>query len=157
MEFKKILVPVDGSDPSMNAFHCALDLAKAHKTEMILLYVIDANEMFYATNQVMLSGEFFETMKGVGTKLIEKLVSEIPEDVPHKSICVVGIPGETASDIAKSEEVDLIVMGNSGKGRIQCFRHRQCQPVRHPPRRMPGSDCQVIRVYKRIRMFLPEK
>ena len=104
MEFKKILVPVDGSDPSMNAFHCALDLAKAHKTEMILLYVIDANEMFYATNQVMLSGEFFETMKGVGTKLIEKLVSEIPEDVPHKSICVVGIPGETASDIAKSEK-----------------------------------------------------
>ena len=111
MEFKKILVPVDGSDPSMNAFHCALDLAKAHKTEMILLYVIDANEMFYATNQVMLSGEFFETMKGVGTKLIEKLESEIPDDVPHKSICVVGIPGETASDIAKSEEVDLIVMG----------------------------------------------
>ena len=116
MEFKKILVPVDGSDPSMNAFHCALDLAKAHKTEMILLYVIDANEMFYATNQVMLSGEFFETMKGVGTKLIEKLVSEIPEDVPHKSICVVGIPGETASDIAKSEEVDLIVMGTRGYG-----------------------------------------
>lgn len=38
---------------------------------MILLYVIDANEMFYATNQVMLSGEFFETMKGVGAKLIE--------------------------------------------------------------------------------------
>ena len=43
MEFKKILVPVDGSDPSMNAFHCALDLAKAHKIEMILFYVIDAN------------------------------------------------------------------------------------------------------------------
>ena len=121
MEFKKILVPVDGSDPSMNAFHCALDLAKAHKTEMILLYVIDANEMFYATNQVMLSGEFFETMKGVGTKLIETLVSEIPEDVPHKSICVIGIPGETASDIAKSEEVDLIVMGNSGKGAFNAF------------------------------------
>ena len=77
--------------------------------------------MFYATNQVMLSGEFFETMKGVGTKLIEKLVSEIPEDVPHKSICVVGIPGETASDIAKSEEVDLIVMGNSGKGAFNAF------------------------------------
>ena len=110
MEFKKILVPVDGSDPSMNAFHCALDLAKAHKTEMILLYVIDANEMFYATNQVMLSGEFFETMKGVGTKLIEKLESELPEDVPHKSICVVGIPGETASDIAKS-----------GKGAFNAF------------------------------------
>ena len=121
MEFKKILVPVDGSDPSMNAFHCALDLAKAHKTEMILLYVIDANEMFYATNQVMLSGEFFETMKGVGAKLIEKLVSEIPEDVPHKSICVVGIPGETASDIAKSEEVDLIVMGNRGMGVLAGF------------------------------------
>ena len=116
MEFKKILVPVDGSDPSMNAFHCALDLAKAHKTEMILLYVIDANEMFYATNQVMLSGEFFETMKGVGTKLIEKLVSEIPEDVPHKSICVVGIPGETASDIAKQYGIKVYTVGIGTNG-----------------------------------------
>lgn len=48
-------------------------------------------------------------------------MSEIPEDVPHKSICVIGIPGETASDIAKSEEVDLIVMGNSGKGAFNAF------------------------------------
>lgn len=55
METKKILVPVDGSEPANRAFHIALDLAAKDKAEVTLIDVVDANDMLYATSKVMIS------------------------------------------------------------------------------------------------------
>ena len=51
METKKILVPVDGSEPANRAFHIALDLAAKDKAEVTLIDVVDANDMLYATSK----------------------------------------------------------------------------------------------------------
>ena len=41
MEFKKILVPVDGSETAEKAFKVGLDMAIKHNAELFLLYVAD--------------------------------------------------------------------------------------------------------------------
>ena len=51
MEMKKILVPIDGSEPSKNAFKLALALASKMDSEVILLNVADVNEMTYTVEQ----------------------------------------------------------------------------------------------------------
>lgn len=66
METKKILVPVDGSEPANRAFHIALDLAAKDKAEVTLIDVVDANDMLYATSKVMISPEFYTTIKRKG-------------------------------------------------------------------------------------------
>ena len=78
METKKILVPVDGSEPANRAFHIALDLAAKDKAEVTLIDVVDANDMLYATSKVMISPEFYTTIKRKGKELITKLEKEIP-------------------------------------------------------------------------------
>lgn len=40
--YKRILVPVDGSDISINALQEAIKLAKIHKSELKIIYI--ANE-----------------------------------------------------------------------------------------------------------------
>lgn len=44
MEFKKILVPVDGSETAEKAFKVGLDMAIKHNAELFLLYVADMND-----------------------------------------------------------------------------------------------------------------
>ena len=39
--FKKILLPISGSDESIEAAEFAVELAKAHDSQIIALYVVD--------------------------------------------------------------------------------------------------------------------
>ena len=93
METKKILVPVDGSEPANRAFHIALDLAAKDNT----------------------------TIKRKGKALITKLEKEIPESIPHSTEIHVGLPGQMIASVAKEGHFDLIIMGNSGKGALDAF------------------------------------
>ena len=113
METKKILVPVDGSEPANRAFHIALDLAAKDKAEVTLIDVVDANDM--------LSPEFYTTIKRKGKELITKLEKEIPESIPHSTEIHVGLPGQMIASVAKEGHFDLIIMGNSGKGALDAF------------------------------------
>lgn len=121
MDTKKILVPVDGSEPANRAFHIALDLAAKDKAEVTLIDVVDANDMLYATSKVMISPEFYTTIKRKGKELITKLEKEIPESIPHSTEIHVGLPGQMIASVAKEGHFDLIIMGNSGKGALDAF------------------------------------
>ena len=110
MEFKKILVPVDGSEAAGNALHYAVNMARNHGSSITLISVVDANDLLRETNDVMLTDEFMETLKVEGKEI-----------VAHDEVTVLGTPGYLIAKHAEEEGVDLIVMGNSGKGAFSSF------------------------------------
>ena len=114
MEMKKILVPIDGSEPSKNAFKLALALASKMDSEVILLNVADVNEMTYTVEQFdiltdsyfgkkdMPAGEYkdyradvFKAANEKGNELTRELVEQIPEGITYTVTTKIGTPGPT--------------------------------------------------------------
>lgn len=99
----KILVPMDFSDSSMNAFQYALNLVDSDNSiQLILLHVIDQDdnpvEMMEAMNQ-------FDTLK-----------SHVPQFVNHLEIIVKhGSMIETIVETANEIKPKLVLMGTKGK------------------------------------------
>jgi len=113
MEFKRLLVPVDGSEYSMNAAQCALELAKGMGAEIILLHC-------HRPFPVMLGEPFLQ--KAIDHRLdkSQKLL------VPYKELfnkhgiqftdrILDGPPRDIISEVAGIEKCDMIVMGSRGR------------------------------------------
>ena len=162
MEFKKILVPVDGSEAAGNALHYAVNMARNHGSSITLISVVDANDLLRETNDVMLTDEFMETLKVEGKEIVAQAAKDIPEEIPHDEVTVLGTPGYLIAKHAEEEGVDLIVMGNSGKGAFSSFvtgsvsqyviHHVKC-PVKLIHFTFP-ADCAVIKTGKLVFLFI---
>ena len=66
MAIKKVIIPVDGSGASENAFHAGIELAGKYGAEILLLNVVDATEMIDPINKMMLSDEYRKAIKEKG-------------------------------------------------------------------------------------------
>ena len=121
MNFKKILVPVDGSGAADNALRCGVDMARTYNAALYVLAAADVSEAAYPLMQVNLDRTGFSSVKEKAEAVMEKAKQQIPEDVPFTPITRAGIPGNVIADLVKEESIDLIVMGNSGKGSLSSF------------------------------------
>ena len=110
-------------------------MARNHGSSITLISVVDANDLLRETNDVMLTDEFMETLKVEGKEIVAQAAKDIPEEIPHDEVTVLGTPGYL---IAKHAE-DCY-----GQQRQRCIFflcYRKCQPVCHSPRKMPCTDC----------------
>lgn len=124
MVIKKILVPIDGSDPSERAFEMACTIAEKTAGEIILLYVVDADAegFFFPGSGIPVTGtEAAEAMEKKGKAILDLISGNAPKDLKLTSLVRIGTPGGVIARTAKAEGVDMIVMGNSGKGSISSF------------------------------------
>ncbi len=112
MEFKKILVPVDGSRFSMRAAEAAADLAGSTGAEIILVHCHKSfpavlGEPYYqnAVSRILkeaneLLEPFRKLLEGKKVSFTERLME--------------GPPRQAVSEVARRENCDLIVMGSRG-------------------------------------------
>lgn len=121
MEIKKILVPVDGSDASKHALADAIDLAKIHNAKLILLAVADVTEAAYPIMGVTLDKDGFYNVKKKVEAMLATLKETVPSDVNLEAEVENGIPGMVISNMVEDEKIDIVVMGNSGKGAVSSF------------------------------------
>ena len=119
MSISKILVAVDGSDPSFNASTYAIDFAKKNGAELIVLYIvspvpysqfeyanigrmkeIESNEMEKAQREVVdkVKQKATENNVSVKTEVLIKYTSVVKEIVEY----------------AEDNKVDMIVIGSRG-------------------------------------------
>lgn len=118
--YKKILVPTDGSEFAIKAELHALFLAKISGAEIIALSVsenhfingISLNEEVQQLNQI-LTDRCKEDLK--------KFEDMNEESVKISSIIKEGSPAKSILDVADEEDIDLIVMGSSGKSGFDRF------------------------------------
>jgi len=118
----KVLLAVDGSDPSYDAVRATDCLAPTHP--LTLLYVLNLPRMFYPTLGPILYKELSMTieqaMKEEGESLLDRAASLLsPHHGTTEKRMVEGMPAETILTIAEGMNADLIVIGARGIGQIK--------------------------------------
>jgi nucleotide-binding universal stress UspA family protein len=118
--YERILVPVDGSDIAYAAVDHALDLATAVGAEVHVLFVVDESveKMLFSTHSMR---TVLESLRERGEEVLENVekraeaagvgvTTELGHAVNvHKAIV----------DYATDNDVDLVVMGTSGREGVQ--------------------------------------
>jgi nucleotide-binding universal stress UspA family protein len=117
--FKRILVPLDGSDIGEAALHDAEAVASKTGASMILLHIIPEPHLIEAR---ILGPEFADVVKAMhdaGEKYLVKVDKRLKEkglDVTVKIMS--GDPAARIADEAKHEKADLIAMSTHGRSGI---------------------------------------
>lgn len=114
--FKKILVPIDGSQTASKALDYALKLAQTDQAEVRLVYCID--ELSLLSNHEY-SGEIAQLARENGHKVLESgmaLASTAKVKADTRLIDRVGQRlGESVADAAGEWGADLVVLGTHGR------------------------------------------
>lgn len=121
MIFKKILVPLDGSESADHALRYGIEMAKESGASLYVLSVADITEASYPLLAVNLSKDGFSSMQDKAKEILEEREKEIPEGIQSIPLLKTGVPGAIIAGLAEEEEIDLVIMGNSGKGALSSF------------------------------------
>lgn len=121
MQFKKILVPVDGSGTADNALRYGVEMAKTYGAQLFVIVVADIGEAAYPLMQVNLDRNGFASVREKAEAVMEKIKKQIPQGLPFTPIIRTGVPGSVITSLVDEENIDLIIMGNSGKGSLSSF------------------------------------
>jgi nucleotide-binding universal stress UspA family protein len=117
--YKKILVPVDGSDTSALGLSEAIKLAKNQGSTIRLVHIVDEYVLDYAYSPGLYATNVVETMRATGQTVLDKATAVVKESgVPVESVLLETIGGPAADLIvgqAKSWPADLIVIGTHGR------------------------------------------
>ena len=119
--WKKILVAVDGSNPSLHALEVAAGMAVQNKAELTILSVVPPLPPLVHGDMPNYAPQFTTDL----TESYENMVSAKAKDIKdkHKDLKVVpivmtGSPSRKIIEVAKDRQVDLIIVGNRGTSGI---------------------------------------
>lgn len=115
--YKKILVPIDDSEPSKNTIEHAVDLAKATGGEITLLHVIDVGSLYETKNGKIVS---MKDVKNKGNKLLRSAKEFVKEQgVPARTRLKRGDAWYQIVEEAEKKGYDAIVIGAHGKDMVK--------------------------------------
>jgi nucleotide-binding universal stress UspA family protein len=121
---KKILVPCDFSEPAVQAFKTAVEIAGKSDGEVVLLNVIELPVMHESVLMPTLSFEeaFIKDMKEHAEKNFRKMIEKWAKEGPRvTSFIEFGGTTPTIRDFVKEHAIDLIVMGTHGASGVKEF------------------------------------
>jgi nucleotide-binding universal stress UspA family protein len=119
---KKILVGIDGSEPSISALKYGEELAEMYKSDLVILSVIPNMPFIYSEGMFpeyipRLQQDLEDSYK----QILEETEKKIKQEHPELNVITrleKGNPSEKIIKTSKDENVDLIVLGNRGIGGI---------------------------------------
>ena len=121
---EKILVASDGSDHAGHALKFAIESAVKWDAQLIVLSVIPPlrpifpdPDGFYPTYIPQFEEELENAYKSILDEAVNTVAKEQP-DIKVEARLEKGRPSDVIVEIAKAENVDLIVMGSRGLGGI---------------------------------------
>jgi universal stress protein A len=117
---RKILVPVDFSEPSHAALNCAAELAQSFDATIDVLHVCEV-PAFLPARGIALEGaadlSLLELVKKNSEHALEQFVAEASKRGVriHEARSELGTPSHTIVDLAAEGGYDLIVIGTHGR------------------------------------------
>ncbi|MBN2373328.1 universal stress protein [bacterium] len=124
LSIKKILVPTDGSDYSYNSLRYTSSFAKEYNVKVYIMTVIEIHHSIYDVYADEITMDMQESK-------IASLVNQRLDETEKKAIELgikdivkiirFGSPYNEIINIAKEENIDLIVMGTHGRSGIAHF------------------------------------
>ena len=133
--YKRILVPVDGSNTSRRGLKAAVGLAKAQRAKLVIVNVVDAVPIF-ATLEGAAAYDpgMLEALRAGGKRILAKAAGEARKrGVKAKTVLAENIAGRVADVIvrqARKARADLLVLGTHGR--------------RGLTRMVMGSDAELV-------------
>ncbi|BAM70064.1 universal stress protein [Methanothermobacter sp. CaT2] len=121
--YRKILLATDGSECSMEAAEYAIETAAQNQAELLALtvtetYPLENLPVEELTRKVT---ELFRKESEEALQKVEDLAVSLDTPVKVHKMMVDGSPAETILKVADEENVDLIVVGASGKHALERF------------------------------------
>ncbi|WP_136717184.1 universal stress protein [Halorientalis salina] len=116
---KRILVPLDGSVQSWEAFEFAID--EFPDGEFVVLHVINPADAGYSAQASIpsFSEEWYERAEDEAERLFEKARDRATErGVAVSEDTVVGKPSRVIVEYAEEHDIDQIVMGSHGRSGV---------------------------------------
>ncbi|MGP6139420.1 universal stress protein [Jeotgalibaca sp. A127] len=108
--YKNIMVPVDGSEPSIQAFKKAVHIAKRNGANLYLVTVVDKVDNPEEAEQIERDREgFFAALEAYAKHENQHVERKVKFGNAKKLI---------AEELVKDWNIDLIIMGATGKGNI---------------------------------------
>ncbi len=116
-DYSTILVAIDFSDSSDNAFQHALSIARKYSAKLIVLHVINEPVDLRGFYVPHISFEKLEEEIEEGAKkMMDTFCAQHLNDyADYESVIVSGLPYEQVIDTAREKNADLIVMGTHGR------------------------------------------
>ena len=120
-KISKILVAIDGSQPSITATHQALEIAKQNNSEITALYI-----SFIPSSLRFKSRDILDTAHQSDVEELTRWLEDIRKDAENSNILFRIEAIETTSstvkaiiDYAEKNTIDLIVLGHQGRSKIE--------------------------------------
>ena len=125
--FKKILVGVDGSESALQAIDVAANLAKTSGGHLVLMHVVQMSAIAEEALKVSATAHLKENPKSIMERLSQDILNVGREraqsiGLKDRNISTQTADGDQARELikcAKRDEVDLIVVGSRGRGRLE--------------------------------------
>lgn len=126
--YKKILLPTDGSDYANKAAEHAIWIASLNGAELVVLNVIETSSLVGLPAEDLIV-RIKEMLKEEGRKSLEKIsqiytetkIGECQKDVKLTAMTEEGSPADLILKKIKEENIELVVMGTSGKHGLDRF------------------------------------
>jgi nucleotide-binding universal stress UspA family protein len=127
--FSKILVPIDGSEPSFHAARVAVNIANKFNSELIIIYVVvSPSKSEYVNLTGLVTPKqidmIIENAKKESRNWFKKIEDKVKEENSNIKISMkvlltgIAIYGEVIQ-FAQQENIDLIVIGTRGRSGIK--------------------------------------
>ena len=120
--YKKILLPMDGSESAERAGGHAIWTSNVSGADIVVLYVVDTYFLrsAYLPNFM---GELYDSLQEEGEKEVERFRKKLEENqceglcrgVKIKTEVTGGKPYEEILDAIKREDIDVVFMGSTGR------------------------------------------
>lgn len=116
---KKFLLPVDGSECSMNAAKYAIEMATAAKASVDIIHCFEKIPQIMPDTRGKYLKEYKSLLIAEAGRLLEDYKALFEgSKVAHTLKTVEGSPGKVIYDLAKSKKYDLIIMGSKGHSEV---------------------------------------
>ena len=116
--FKKILVPVDGSTYSDKALKRACELVEAFDSKIIVIYVVEKSIPINLLDRK----EYLKILRKFGNKTLDKANTILSKkEISGKFLLKEGNIVNEIEKAAKAKKCDLIILGNKGLGAVTRF------------------------------------
>jgi nucleotide-binding universal stress UspA family protein len=123
LEYKNILVAIDGSQEAKWAFEKAVEIAKKNNAKLLLAHVVDARTYAYVT-----TGAFTQDVDTTGEIAANELLETYKKEASLAGITDVDSVIEFGSPkvqipkiLAKKNNCDLIICGATGLNAVERF------------------------------------
>jgi nucleotide-binding universal stress UspA family protein len=120
MIFKNILVPYDGSTYANRAFNTAIEIAKQHNSNLKVVACLDIADL----GILRIDRRIHRDIMKMAEKQTKELFSKLDDTAKKNSIPIdskiieSSNPVKSLTSFAKSKNIDLIVIGSSGRGKF---------------------------------------